>query len=105
MKMNFTHSSGNYNRFCRLIFILPLLAFMAVYSNAQSQIINPQRYWTFNSSNAPSDSMGINNLNFNIYQSQYSIGTNGQVGKYLTLNENSWLIDGGPMTLNTGLTV
>ena len=62
-----------------------LLLLIAMYSS-NAQTISPMRYWTFNGANAGTDSLGVSNLNFTAYSSQYSVGTNGQVGKYLTLD-------------------
>lgn len=81
-----------------------LLLLIAVYSS-KAQTISPMRYWTFNGANAGTDSMGVSNLNFTAYSSQYSVGTNGQVGKYLTLDGNSSLIDGGPLSISNAITV
>ena len=66
---------------------------------------NPVRYWTFNGSNSVSDSMGIYNLNFTAFNSPYTIESNGSVGKFLTLNDASGLVDGGALSLTNAVTI
>jgi len=107
MKHNFTNqlmkgigSLGVAFQFALLIVLLVLMAVMS----AKSQTISPVKYWTFNGTSAGTDSMGVTNLNFTSYGSQYTVGTNGQVGKYLTLDGNSSLIDGGALNLTNAVT-
>ncbi len=88
-------------QFCLMLVLLILMAII----NAGAQTVNPVRYWTFNGTSASTDSMGQNNLNFTSYGSQYTVGTNGQVGKFLTLDANSNLIDGGSLSLTNAVTV
>lgn len=70
-----------------------------------AQTINPTRYYTFNGANAGTDSMGVYNLNFTTYNSPYTHESGGLVGKFLTLNSSSGLIEGGSVTLNTQVSV
>ena len=108
MKTNFikhprkrNSAAGMYMHFAVLALLLVLMAIF----NARAQTINPIRYWTFNGSNATTDSMGYGNLNFTTYNSQYTVNSNGQVGKYISLNSATNLVTGGNINLNTGLTV
>jgi hypothetical protein len=88
----------------RLVLSLTLtLLLSAIY--LQAQTINPIRYYTFNGANAGTDSMGVYNLNFAAYGSGYAVGTGGQVGKFLTLNQTSNLIEGGSVALTNAVTV
>src|SRR5688572_10550232 len=80
-----------------------LMACSAITASAQTY--NPIRYWTFNGTNAVTDSMGVANLNFTTYNSPYTIENNGQVGKFLTLGTTSSLVDGGPLPLTNAVTV
>jgi len=82
-----------------LLMMVPIISVMG------QTTYNPLRYWTFNGTNASTDSMGIGNLNFTTYNSAFTIENNGQVGKYLTLTDPSALIDGGPLPLNNALTI
>lgn len=68
-------------------------------------VYTPVRYYTFNGSNAVTDSTGNYALNFNYYGSQYAVGTGGQVGKFLTLNSASTLVEGGALTLTNAVSV
>ncbi|MBA2745647.1 MAG: hypothetical protein H0U44_05425, partial [Flavisolibacter sp.] len=108
MKNNFTDqvlkSVGSLSATFQFCLMMVLLILMAII-NAGAQTVNPVRYWTFNGTNASTDSMGQNNLNFTSYGSQYTVGTNGQVGKFLTLDANSNLIDGGSLSLSNAVTV
>src|SRR5688572_19022190 len=88
-------------QFCLMLIMLILMAVMSV----NSQTITPVRYWTFNGANATTDSTGNYNLNFTTYNSQYTINNNGQVGKFLTLDSNSGLVDGGTLNLSTAVTI
>ncbi len=108
MKNNFTNqlmkSIGSLSVVSNISILIAMLL-MLIALNARSQTINPVKYWTFNGTNASTDSMGITNLNFTTYGSQYSVGTNGQVGKFLTLDANSSLVDGGTFNLNNAVTI
>ena len=81
---------------------------MGSYS-AKSQNWSPNNYWTFDGSNALTDSMGNSDLNPSYYQSPYAISpassTTG-VGKFLTLNSASKLIvASSPLAADSGLTI
>ncbi|MBL0339540.1 MAG: hypothetical protein IPP71_00640 [Bacteroidetes bacterium] len=108
MKNNFTKEITKGNQTPNVVIQFSLLAalmvLMAILS-ANAQTINPMKYWTFNGSNAATDSMGVTNLNFTSYNSQYTVGTNGLVGKYISLESNGSLIDGGTIPLNNAFTV
>ncbi|HMT28072.1 MAG TPA: hypothetical protein PKD91_02210 [Bacteroidia bacterium] len=108
MKNNFTKeiTKGNEPPSVVIQFsLLAVLLMMMAILSASAQTINPMKYWTFNGTNATADSMGVSNLNFTTYSSQYTVGTNGQVGKYVTLDNNSSLIDGGSMNLTNSFTI
>ena len=108
MKNNFTKNivkgyeqSGVVTQFGLLALLMLMIAIMS----ANAQTVNPMKYWTFNGSNATTDSMGVSNLNFTTYNAQYTVGNNGPVGKYISLETNSSLIDGGPMSLTNSFTI
>ena len=108
MKSNFTKVFDKSNpapsvptQFGMLVLLLLLIAMFS----SKAQTISPLRYWTFNGTNAGTDSMGVSNLNFTTYNSQYTVGTNGQVGKYISLDSQSNLIDGGPLPLSNAVSV
>ncbi len=108
MKNNFTKEIAKDNPSPNVVvqfgLLVALMVLMAIL-NAGAQTVSPMKYWTFNGTNAATDSMGVTNLNFTTYNSQYTVGTNGQVGKYITLASNSSLIDGGPMPLTNSFTI
>jgi hypothetical protein len=108
MKSNFTKVFDKSNpapsvptQFGMLVLLLLLIAMFST----KAQTISPLRYWTFNGANAGTDSMGVSNLNFTTYNSQYTVGTNGQVGKFISLDAQSNLIDGGPLPLSNAVSV
>ncbi len=88
----------------RNLTILSLLMIISNFSFSQTTYV-PKRYWTFNTSNATTDSTGNGSLNLTGYGGQYTIENNGRVGKNLNLDLNSNLISGGNITLNQGLTI
>lgn len=73
-------------------------------SFAQS-VVTPERYWTFNGNDATLDSAGASNLNFTTYNSNYTVGNNGLVGKHINLDGQSNLIDGGALNLTDRFTI
>lgn len=68
-------------------------------------VYTPVRYYTFNGTNAITDSTGNYALDFNYFTSPYAIGTGGQVGKYLKMLSNSNLVDGGTLPLTNEVTI
>jgi hypothetical protein len=87
-----------------LMLLIPFSMLITGVTVGQS-VIKPMRYYTFNGSNPLADSTGNFNLNTTTYNSQYSIGTGGQVGKFLTLNNNTNLIDGGSLPLSNAISI
>ncbi len=103
--LNYSGFPSNFGKPGKIVALAVLMvASFCITVTAQSTV-TPARYWTFNGSNPATDSMGVFNLNFTTYNSPYTIGSSGQVNKFLTLASNSALIDGGPLTLNNALTV
>ncbi|HEX5002504.1 MAG TPA: fibronectin type III domain-containing protein [Bacteroidia bacterium] len=84
--------------------ILILMILAAMTSMAQTTI-TPLRYWTFNGSSVGADSVGGSSMNLAAYGGTYTVGGNGQVGKYITLNSQSNLCDGGPLPLSNGFSI
>jgi fibronectin type III domain protein len=68
-------------------------------------VYTPARYWTFNGVDATRDSVSSNNLNFTTYNSAYTVVNSGLVGKHITLDGQSNLVDAGSLTLSNQLTV
>jgi Secretion system C-terminal sorting domain len=89
--------------------IFALLVLLTGSYTAKSQNWYPNNYWTFDGSNALTDSMGNSDLNPSYYQSTYAISpassTTG-VGKYLTLTNTAKLIvASSPLPADSGVTV
>src|SRR6187402_430646 len=87
------------------VVLVSLLLTIPFVSTMAQSTYNPLRYWTFNGSNATTDSMGTYNLNFTTYNSPYTIENNGRVGKFLTLGSTTSLIDGGAVSLTNAMTL
>ncbi len=85
-----------------LVSLLMMIPFVTVMAQTT---YNPLRYWNFNGSSAATDQMGNYNLNFTTYNSAYTVENSGQVGKYITLNGSSSLIDGGSVSLSNAVTI
>lgn len=108
MKNNFTNQlvKGIESLSARFqIALMLVLLLLMVVLNTHAQTVAPYKYWTFNGTNAATDSMGVSNLNFTSYNSQYTVGTGGRVGKFITLDANSNLIDGGNFSLTNAVTL
>ncbi len=105
MPLNKQRQCGTWEFLVLTRLFLTTLVLVFITTTVHAQTINPVRYYTFNGVSAGTDSMGIGNLNFTTYGSGYTVGTGGQVGKFLTLTDASGLIDGGPLSLTNAVTI
>ncbi len=104
-----SHRSIRFKRalYPALIFAGSLACMVLLYCsgvNAQTTY-TPARYWTFNNTDVTRDSVSSNNLDFNTYNCNYTVGTQGQVGKYIELSGQSNLINAKALNITDKLTI
>ncbi len=90
-----------------IIVILSIIILPGSGSECKAQNYTPYSYWTFESSNPLSDSIGNFNLDPNYYQSNYSISNSSQggIGRCLKLDGTSGLIRAGELDVDREFTI
>ena len=86
--------------FMHLMFIM-----LSIFNMANAQTYAPRNYWTFNGTPANKDSMNNFNLDFASYLCQYTITSNGAVGKGISLNSTGDNINAGVFAPDTAFTI
>ena len=91
----------------QFVFGLLLLAIILILSTEHSdaQQYLPERYFKFENANAGHDDMGNGDMDFNRWNSGYTINNNGPVDNYLTMDQTGALISAGMFDPKQYLTV